>query len=384
MSRHLLDTIHQLGPVFAQRATERGDEDEFVADNYADLKAARIFSAMVPEELGGGGVSHSEMCAAIRALAGYCGSTALALAMHQHLVATAVYNYRHGKPGEALLRKVAEGEKVVAVTGGRDWLTSSGTLRPCPGGYRLSVKKMFVSGSPAADILMTSAQLEQPGTVPLVLHFAVPMTSEGLAIDPVWQAMGMRGTGSHNVVMEDVFIPAEAVTATRPSGEYHGMFNVVLPVALPLICAAYVGVAEEAVRVALRSCERRAEDTVTQLLAGEMENQLTIARMALESMIGGAEDLDFQPSNERANDALIRKTIVTDAVCRTTDKALEAAGGGGYFRAMGLERLLRDVQAAQFHPLPAKKQQQFTGRLALGLSPVEAPAASPRGADRAA
>jgi hypothetical protein len=52
------------------------------------------------------------------------------------------------------------------------------------------------------------------------------------------------------------------------------------------------------------------------------------------------------------------------------EKALETVGGGGFFRSMGLERLLRDIQAAQFHPLQAKRQHRFTGRVALGLDPV--------------
>ena len=61
---------------------------------------------------------------------------------------------------------------------------------------------------------------------------------------------------------------------------------------------------------------------------------------------------------------------MTEAIKRTADKALEATGGGGYFRASGLERILRDAQAAQFHPMQPKKQHRFTGRLAMGLDPV--------------
>ena len=51
---------------------------------------------------------------------------------------------------------------------------------------------------------------------------------------------------------------------------------------------------------------------------------------------------------------------------------MEAVGGVGYFRATGLERLLRDVHAALFHPLAEKKQLLFTGRMSQGLDPVEA------------
>ncbi len=52
------------------------------------------------------------------------------------------------------------------------------------------------------------------------------------------------------------------------------------------------------------------------------------------------------------------------------EKALETVGGGGIFRSLGLERLVRDIHAAQFHPLQAKRQHRFTGRAALGLNPV--------------
>ncbi|HEU4806290.1 MAG TPA: hypothetical protein VFS91_10905, partial [Nitrobacter sp.] len=64
------------------------------------------------------------------------------------------------------------------------------------------------------------------------------------------------------------------------------------------------------------------------------------------------------------------KTIAAEAALATVEKALEAAGGAGFYRSAGLERLLRDAHGAQFHPLPAKRQQRFTGRIALGLDPI--------------
>jgi alkylation response protein AidB-like acyl-CoA dehydrogenase len=54
----------------------------------------------------------------------------------------------------------------------------------------------------------------------------------------------------------------------------------------------------------------------------------------------------------------------------SVEKALEAAGGAGFYRKTGLERLLRDAHGAQFHPLAAKRQHRFTGRVLLGLDPI--------------
>jgi alkylation response protein AidB-like acyl-CoA dehydrogenase len=61
---------------------------------------------------------------------------------------------------------------------------------------------------------------------------------------------------------------------------------------------------------------------------------------------------------------------VVQAVGPRFAEALETAGGVGFYRRTGLERLLRDAHGAQFHPLSAKRQQVFTGRVALGLDPI--------------
>ena len=101
-----------------------------------------------------------------------------------------------------------------------------------------------------------------------------------------------------------------------------------------------------------------------------MENLLTSARLAWEDMVRLANDFDFEPSVALAGKVFVRKALVARDVIATAEKALEVTGGAGFFRKVGLERLLRDVHGAQFHPLPEKRQQLFTGRVALGLDPV--------------
>jgi acyl-CoA dehydrogenase len=363
-------TLVSLGPGFADRAAAYDGADAFVAENYAEMRSAKLFSALIPQELGGSGLHYSEVCGLIRGLAQFCGSTALTFSMHQHLVATALWNYRHGEPGEILLRTVAEREKILVSTGAADWLNSSGVLERCEGGYRFTATKAFASGCVAGDLLVTSGQYSDPVAGRQVLHFSVSMAAEGIRIDPVWETMGMRGTGSHTVILDNVFVPEQAIILQRPCGRYHDIWNVILTVALPLICAVYVGMAEAAADKARRIAARKGDDGVNALAIGEMQTELTTAQIALESMISNVNELNFEPSIEHANRALICKTIVTETVERTAHTALEAIGGAGYFRRLGLERILRDVEAAQFHPMPAKKQHRFTGRLAMGLDPI--------------
>ncbi len=87
-------------------------------------------------------------------------------------------------------------------------------------------------------------------------------------------------------------------------------------------------------------------------------------------MVATADDYDFEATIETANAVLVRKTITAKAALATVEKALEAVGGRGFFRSLTLERFLRDIHGAQFHPLPEKEQQRLTGRLALGQEPL--------------
>ena len=360
----------RLGPSFGARANQHDADDAFVADNYRELKRHKLFSAGVPAELGGGGASHAELCALLRELARHCGSTALALSMHTHLLAATVWRWRQGQPVEPLLRRVADDEIVLISTGASDWLESSGTAEKVDGGYRVRARKIFCSGCPMGDLLVTSAVYPDPKDGPTVLHFPVPFTAEGVKIVDNWRTMGMRATGSHDVVLEGVFVPEAAVALRRAQGQWHPFFNVVVTVALPLIMSVYAGVAEAARDLACREALKKRHDPHVPYLVGEMENTLVTAQMALREMVETAANYAFAPIEQTANAVLIRKTVAARSSMQAVEKALEVVGGAGFFRALGLERLLRDVHGAQFHPLPEKRQLLFTGRLTLGLEPV--------------
>src|SRR5215510_14971478 len=215
----------QLGPTFAARAAAHDANDTFVADNYAELKQHKVFSAGVPTELGGGGASHAELCAMLRELAHACGSTALALSMHTHLLAATVWRWRQGQPVEPLLKRIAAEETVLISSGGSDWLDSSGKAEKVDGGFRVTARKIFSSGCPMGDLLVTSAVYDDPQDGPTALHFPVAFMAEGVTIMDNWRTLGMRGTGSHDTVLDGVFVPESAVSLRRPKGKWHPFFG---------------------------------------------------------------------------------------------------------------------------------------------------------------
>jgi alkylation response protein AidB-like acyl-CoA dehydrogenase len=360
----------ELGPVFAERAARHDQDDAFVAENYAEMKARSLFSAGVPADLGGGGASYGELCAMLRELAHHCGSTALALSMHTHLVAATIWRRRQGHPVEPLLRRIVNEQLVLVSTGASDWLDSTGRAERVEGGYRVSARKIFGSGSPAGDLLVTTAPFDDPTDGPTVLHFPVPMKAEGVTVLDNWRTMGMRATGSNDVVLDGVFVPEGAVSLRRPRGAWHPFYNMVVAVAMPIVMSVYLGIAEAARDLALRQVQRKREDPDVWYLVGEMENALTTGQMAVRGMVELNDDYAFSPDVATTSAILVRKTIAAQSLQLSVEKALETVGGGGLFRAMGLERLLRDIHGAQFHPMQAKRQHRFTGRVALGLDPV--------------
>jgi acyl-CoA dehydrogenase len=196
------------------------------------------------------------------------------------------------------------------------------------------------------------------------------MSAEGVRIERTWDTLGLRATGSHTVVLEEVFVPDAAVSLDRPADVWHPVWNVILGAAMPLILAAYVGIADAAVERAVAAAKGRAEPHRQQLL-GEMLNAHTTAADVVDAMFRDADDLRFANTDAFAARALSRKTVACDALIATVRLAIEATGGAGYTRSSDLERLYRDVHGCLFHPLPRARQTTFSGRVALGLSPVE-------------
>jgi len=344
------------------------ENGEFAAANFQLLKENKFFSMAIPRELGGGGASYAEVCEVVRALGQSCGSTALSYSMHSHPLAANVFKHLHGdEKATATLKKIAANELIIAGTGANDWLSSSGKAIKVEGGYRVTAHKHFVSGGPGAQVFVTSAVYEGDSGEE-VLHFSLPFSSDGVSHHSNWNTLGMRATGSNDISLEDVFVAEEAIIVRRPVGEWHPMWNVILPIAMPLIMSTYMGIADAAVELAKTAAAKRPGDLAVVL--GEMLNSHTTATLAVEDMIRKNNNYEFKPTNENSNAILTRKTLVTTATQKTVELAAEIVGGVGFFKGHPMERIGRDIRAAHFHPLPYRRQYAFSGRIALGLDPV--------------
>ena len=364
-----------LGEEFAARAARYDRENAFVRENFERLHETGYTRLAVPTELGGLGATMRQLCYAQAELAKYCGATALAINMHLYVALVNAYRWRHGETKvEGLLRQVAEDGLILMTSGGSDGIYPSATAVKAEGGYRVTGRKTFCSQAPVAGLLTTSAVYDDPQEGLVVLALAIPAEAEGYQVIETWDTLGMRGTSSHDVQLDDVFVPEERVVARRAWGHVEVTLRNALVHITPTSGAVYYGIAAGARDKALRVLMQRQsgdgqpliQDPLVQRQVGLMDAKLRVAWWAL---IGALNELgDDYTVDEWAVGTvqLARRCVVTEAA-EIVDLAMETVGGASYFKRSPLERAYRDVRAGKYHPFAAEKVLLYAGRQALGL-----------------
>jgi alkylation response protein AidB-like acyl-CoA dehydrogenase len=367
----LIERAAAVGGQIAGDASRHDVEGTFVEEGLQCLREAGLLALAVPADLGGLGATIRQVTMVQRELAHHCGSTALATSMHQHVVAFTAWRFRRGMPGaEGTLRRVADEGILLVSTGGGDFTHPRGEAIKVDGGYRVSGRKQFASQSNFGDVLSTMFVYEDPEQGRRVLNMAVPVRAEGVTVLDNWDTLGMRGTASNDVVLEDVFVPEDKVVANRPYGVVDPPLQVIASIAMPIISGVYLGVAEAAYEAAVPVARRKAEDPIVQRQVGLMAHRLKVASWALDGSIDEVGD-DPDPSVQRFAAVMTAKREIALAGIEVCDIALEVGGGPAFFRGSTLERCYRDIRAAKFHPLSPELTLVHGGRLALGL-PVDA------------
>lgn len=363
----------ELGAEFAPRVAVHDRDNSFVDQNFVRMGEAGYLRLAVPAELGGLGATMRQVCFAQAELARACASTALAVNMHLYLTLGTAFRWRRGAPGaDGVLRRIATEGRILMSSGGSDGIWPSARAVKENGGYRITGRKAFCSQAPVADVLTTMAVYDDPDQGPVVLLAGIPMGSEGVRILETWDALGMRATGSHDVLLEDVPIADAQVVGRRPWGRLDPILRAAGIHFAPTVASVYAGVAaaarDEAVRVV---CGRKtpdgralAEDPTIQRQVGLMDVKL---RILWWSLLGALDELgDDYEADDRALAAVMiaKRQVVTEAQA-VVDLAMEAVGGSAYFKSSPLEQAYRDVRAGAFHPLNPERTLIYAGRLAL-------------------
>lgn len=369
-----MENIDKLATAVAEAAAPHAGrhdlEGSFVDEGVAAARDLGYLAAPVPTELGGAGALTADIAGAQRILAKACGSTALACSMHLHVALAAAWRWRRGDTAvEPLLKRIAD-HAVVGSTGGNDWTKPTTVATPVDGGWRVTGRKVFSSISPAADLVATFAVVGAPEPGAEVIVFGLPLTAEGVRIEETWDAAGMRGTGSHDIVVEDVFVSEAQVTARRVWGDLDRPLLVASLHAWPVVYATYLGIAEGLVETVLSS-GKVGSGSASARLVGQADFQLRVAGWALQGVLADLGD-DPDPTVDNFVALQQMKRAVTLACQEVATVAAEAIGGGAYAKRGAVDRMIRDLRASIHHTFPPETTVLHAGqhRLGLPLDPV--------------
>jgi alkylation response protein AidB-like acyl-CoA dehydrogenase len=367
---HLISKLAgEVADVAAPHADRHDRDGTFVVEAVTAARDLGYLAAPVPVELGGLGAGTREVADAQRTIARVCGSTALAASMHLHLVLAAAWRWRRGDTVvEPMLRRVHDDHLVLVSTGGNDWTSPTAVATPVEGGWRVRGRKTFASLAPAAGVAVTFAAVDAAAPGSPVIGFGLPLGADGVRIDETWDAVGMRGTGSHDLVLDDVLVTEGQVSARRTWGELDRPLLVASLHAWPVVASTYLGVAEGLVELVVGS-GRVGASAARQV--GLLDAHLRTARWALDGVLAELGD-DPEPTVDAFVAIQQMKRTVTLACQEVAVVAGELAGGGAYARRGPVDRMVRDLRAAPYHPYPPEVTLVHAGqhRLGLALAPV--------------
>jgi alkylation response protein AidB-like acyl-CoA dehydrogenase len=361
---------------FDARADDLDRSGGYPQENYERMTETGYLRGPVPEPLGGLGADLVEFAGAQRALAWGCASTALMVNMHLFQVGAAAQAWHASGANEALLRRVADEGIVLGSTGAEAivagaWETAS-TAEADGDDYIVTGRKFFCSQADLMDIVRVNARDTATGDI---LVLAVPATAPGVDIVHSWDAMGMRGTASHELVLDHVRVPATAVGVRLPAGgpAWHPAFAGVIRWFLSGVSAVYVGLADRAREAGHDAVGRGNNSTfrdaaLTEVLVGRLEvahfRASAVLDAGLHRVASAADPVDAMIA------AVATKEESTAAAVEVVDRAVDLAGGRAYLRPSVLERLARDVRAARHHPPADPVSFQMIGRHAAGSPPA--------------
>lgn len=380
MSERVVEAVRELLPVLRERAQETEDARRISEESIKALRQAGFFKLLQPSRYGGLEAHPVDFYRAVRAVASACGSTGwVASVLGCHPWQLGLFDDR------------AQAE----VWGDDDdTLVSSsyapmGRATPVEGGFTFKGRWSFSSGCDhAAWVFLGGLVLDEAGSPTDFRTFLLPR--KDYQIIDVWDTIGLRGTGSNDILVEDVFVPAYRTLSFMDTGRCQGPGQEVntgplykLPFASVFSCSisvpvigmatgayeAYVGYTKERVRASTGGQAK--EDAFNQLRIAEAASRIDAAVLQIERNIN--EELTLAQAGEKIPFPLrmrLRRDQVnaTGAAIQAVDRLFESAGGRALKVGTPIQRFWRDAHAGRVHAIndPEKALAMF-GQAELGL-----------------
>lgn len=383
----VVERVRALGPALAARSAKYDRDAAFPYENWQDLAEAGLLAICVPKSAGGLGADFVGYALASEELGRHCAATALTFNMHAAttlMVGQVADDMELSGQERSLLERrravlwqgiVEQGHihsqpfsEGIAAGATEGYAT---TAIPEEGGYRVTGRKIFASLSGAADIHNVVCVVEGD---PRVRLLGVAADSDGLHIEGDWDSLGMRATDSRNLVMEDVFVPAECEWIPA------GMFDQAAarwPYFFMTLSFAYLGLMGAIMNAAAEyligdgGTTARRSHPIKQQGWAEM-NLIYDRAQALCYRVLGECGVDPDPAAVRR--AWSSMVTTMDGAPQLASLALRVCGGRALLRPSRLEQFYRDARCgAAMHPWSMDVCLERLGRAGLFDDATETP-----------
>jgi 3-hydroxy-9,10-secoandrosta-1,3,5(10)-triene-9,17-dione monooxygenase len=380
----LLDRARKLVPVLRERAAETNELRRIPEATIRDFWDADLFYLLRPKKFGGPEVRLDDAWAVAAELGRGDGSAAWVwsiITVHDLFVAY----FPEETQREFWDRKVLSASSFMP----------SGKITPDKGGVRLSGKWSFCSGIDSADWMLLCGMAGMLSTNPPIpdIRFVFLPKSDVKVIDD-WKVLGLRGTGSKSVTVDDVFIPAHRMVTlkdlsegTTPGAKIHDspFYRVPVWALFPFtISSSAVGIARGALECFLDEMKSRSTSYGHEPLNKKPTLQLKVSEAS--ALIDAAELLYRRSLTETVDKALggVPLTLVhrlrsrrdqgftVKLLRQAADLLFSAQGGYGLYDNGHVQRAFRDLQALQSHIVGGWDMPALNyGSVALGGTPTD-------------
>ena len=378
----LLAVARSLGPLIREHAPKAEQEPRLSREVLGALAGAGLFRLLLPQALGGHEIDPVTCSRIVEEIAGFHSAAGWAL---QAGNAGAWWSARLPREGSDEIYS-ANPDAVMAAA-----FHPPQRAVPVPGGYRITGRGPLASNIHDAEWLFLTAMVmdgDQPrmsGDAPQIIGLVV-RAGEARIVDS-WDSLGMRATDSHDVIVEDVFVPARRTFTMMPEFEPSARFRGPL-YRFPGIGAAVFSVAPVPLAVArgaiteLRDlAQRKTAFGFTRPLRDRPAVQATLARA--EGMLRAARLLYYDTlgaawarthsgegnSLEQKADLLLAASYAVTTAGVVTDMMHRLAGTSGIYTRSPLERHLRDAQTLRHHGFLCENRFETVGQVYLGVPP---------------
>jgi butyryl-CoA dehydrogenase len=338
----------------APRAAAIDEQGAFPADLVKEAAKLGLMGVTISKDWGGAGRDYVSYALGIEALSRASAVLAVIAAVNNSLVAEPIAQFGSDSQKDTWLRRLATGECLGAFAlseeqAGSDAANQQTVARLDDRGYLLSGKKVWVANAEAAELAIVFAATQPGSRGRGISAFLVPMSSPGIHRVATEDSLGVRGLGCMDLEFRDVPLGADALLGGTGEGFRLAMWA--LDGGRVAIAAQALGVGEAALAEALQHA--KAHTQFGQPIGNYQAIQFMLADMATE--LDAARLLTFKAADARERqasrtlEASMAKLYASEAAHRAADKAMQILASKGYRRGSIVERLFRDVRAAEIY-----------------------------------